>query len=195
MKIKIKLKLAVKLSYSLCELTLPFIERSGRARSNRKSIDSSEKFSDRDARIRRGGGGRRRRSLDTFNLRQCRAFVRPPYSPFRLVLLSGEGNPFAITSHLLFRPFRLILVPFGKRRAIRIPRGGPLPPRACNFGKSLIPSIPFYFFFHPTRATHQNGIPFLSVTTNAARFVNREKYKPVKVGEFYPSGSSSFTAY
>lgn len=57
MKIKIKLKLALKLSYSLCELTLPFIERSGRARSNRKSIDSSEKFSDRDARIRRGGGG------------------------------------------------------------------------------------------------------------------------------------------
>lgn len=56
MKIKIKLKLAVKLSYSLCELTLPFIERSRRARSNRKSIDSSEKFSDRDARIRRGGG-------------------------------------------------------------------------------------------------------------------------------------------
>lgn len=45
MKIKIKLKLAVKLSYSLCELTLP-----------RKSIDSSEKFSDRDARIKRGGG-------------------------------------------------------------------------------------------------------------------------------------------
>lgn len=56
MKIKIKLKLALKLSYSLCELTLPFIERSGRARSNRKSIDSSEKFPNRDARIRRGGG-------------------------------------------------------------------------------------------------------------------------------------------
>lgn len=153
MKIKIKLKLAVKLSYSLCELTLPFIERSGRARSNRKSIDSSEKFSDRDARIRRGGGGRRRRSLDTFNLRQCRAFVRPPYSPFRLVLLSGEGNPFAITSHLLFRPFRLILVPFDKRRAIRIPRGGPLPSSSVQLWKKLN-SIDSFLLLLPSNARH-----------------------------------------
>lgn len=144
------MKIKIDFVSSETYFTLPFIRR--RARSNRKGIDSSEKFSDRDARMGGGGGAR----LDTFNLRQCHAFVRPPYSPFRLVLVSrGEGNPFAITNHLLFRPFRFILVSFGKRRAIRIPRAFP---RACNFGKSLIPSIPFCF---QPRALSTKTDPFL----------------------------------
>lgn len=93
--------------------------------------------------------------------------VRPPslfsVPPRSFHFGQRRGNPFAITSHLLSRPFRFILVSFGKRRAIRIPR--PLP-RACNFGKSLIPSIPFHF--QPCRFPR---IPFLSVT-NAATFVS-----------------------
>lgn len=192
MKIKIKLKLALKLSYSLCELTLPFIERSGRARSNRKSIDSSEKFPNRDARIRRGGGE------GAWTLSICDSVAR---SSALLILRSAsfsfQGRATLSPSRATCSSDRFVSSSFRLANDARFVslEEDPFPPRACNFGKSLIPSIPFYFFFHPTRATHQNGIPFLSVTTNAARFVSREKYKPVKVGEFYPSGSSSFTAY
>lgn len=53
-----------------------------------------------------GGEGR---SLDTFNLRQCHAFVHPPYSPFRLApFTSGRGGATLSPSRAICSPDRFV---------------------------------------------------------------------------------------